>query len=95
MHNFGIEFDLRNYGKKLIVSHDIGKGLELIHYLKIYNKLRSSKPLLINIKSEFQKPINPNDFSDKFVLTEKLNTILEEMIKKNPDQWIWTHNRWK
>ncbi len=46
-------------------------------------------------KIEFQKPINPNDFSDKFVLTEKLNTILEEMIKKNPDQWIWTHNRWK
>ena len=21
--------------------------------------------------------------------------ILEKMILKNPDQWIWTHNRWK
>ena len=28
-------------------------------------------------------------------ITLKLNKILEEMILKNPDQWIWTHNRWK
>jgi len=28
-------------------------------------------------------------------ITLKLNKILEEMIIKNPDQWIWTHNRWK
>ena len=25
----------------------------------------------------------------------KLNKFLEKMIIKNPDQWIWTHNRWK
>ena len=24
-----------------------------------------------------------------------LNKILEKMILKNPDQWIWTHDRWK
>ena len=29
------------------------------------------------------------------VITLELNKILEEMIKKNPEQWIWTHNRWK
>ena len=29
------------------------------------------------------------------VITLRLNKILEEMILKNPDQWIWTHNRWK
>ena len=28
-------------------------------------------------------------------ITLKLNKILEKMILKNPDQWIWTHNRWK
>ena len=28
-------------------------------------------------------------------LEVKLNKILEEMILKNPNQWIWTHNRWK
>ena len=28
-------------------------------------------------------------------ITEKLNNILESMISKNPNQWIWTHNRSK
>jgi len=28
-------------------------------------------------------------------ITEELNQLLEKMILKNPDQWIWTHNRWK
>ncbi len=28
-------------------------------------------------------------------ITLRLNQILEKMIKKNPEQWIWTHNRWK
>jgi KDO2-lipid IV(A) lauroyltransferase len=28
-------------------------------------------------------------------ITLKLNIFLEEMIRKNPDQWIWSHNRWK
>ena len=28
-------------------------------------------------------------------ITIKLNEILEKMIVKNPDQWIWSHNRWK
>ena len=28
-------------------------------------------------------------------ITLSLNEILEKMIIKNPDQWIWSHNRWK
>tara|TARA_Y100000996_G_scaffold404433_1_gene378521 strand:+ start:334 stop:1197 length:864 start_codon:yes stop_codon:yes gene_type:complete len=28
-------------------------------------------------------------------ITTELNKVLELMIIKNPDQWIWTHNRWK
>lgn len=28
-------------------------------------------------------------------ITENLNKILEKMILKNVDQWIWTHDRWK
>ena len=28
-------------------------------------------------------------------ITDKLNKILEAMIIKKPEQWIWSHNRWK
>jgi len=28
-------------------------------------------------------------------ITLSLNKILEDMIVKNPEQWIWTHSRWK
>ena len=28
-------------------------------------------------------------------ITLELNKILEKMITKNPEQWIWTHDRWK
>jgi len=28
-------------------------------------------------------------------ITISLNQVLENMIKKNPEQWIWTHDRWK
>ena len=28
-------------------------------------------------------------------ITLLLNNILERMILKNVDQWIWTHDRWK
>ncbi len=28
-------------------------------------------------------------------ITLELNSILEKMILTNPEQWIWTHNRWK
>ena len=44
---------------------------------------------------EFQKEINPKNFNNKLDLTNKLNEILEDMILKNPGQWIWSHNRWK
>ena len=50
-------------------------------------------------KHQFQLEIlNPLQFSkDESIetITKKLNNILEEMIRRNPDQWIWTHGRWK
>lgn len=44
---------------------------------------------------EFQKEIDIHNYKNKIDLTLKLNEILESMIRKNPNQWIWTHNRWK
>ena len=40
----------------------------------------------------FDKPISHGDPRE---MTQKLNDILEERIKNNMDQWLWTHKRWK
>ena len=48
-----------------------------------------------NFRLVVHKPIifSNNDSIEHITLS--LNKILEEMIIKNPAQWIWTHNRWK
>ena len=28
-------------------------------------------------------------------ITSDLNKVLEKMVLKNPEQWIWSHDRWK
>ena len=46
-------------------------------------------------KIKFYSPFYSSQFKDKFELTNKLNLELQNMIIKNPKQWIWTHDRWK
>jgi KDO2-lipid IV(A) lauroyltransferase len=41
------------------------------------------------------EPIKINKNKTNSEITLFLNSILEKMILKNIDQWIWTHNRWK
>ena len=49
------------------------------HYFKMY----VSQPIVINSKKSNEE------------ISIHLNKILEKMILKNPDQWIWTHDRWR
>jgi len=49
------------------------------NYFKIY----ISKPIKVGKTKSIQQ------------ITEFLNKVLEKMILKNVDQWIWTHDRWK
>ena len=49
----------------------------------------------LNFKITVNKPINfQNDCSIRNI-TDDLNKILERMILNKPEQWIWSHNRWK
>ena len=48
-----------------------------------------------DFRIKFLEEIDPLKFNDKFDLSKKLNNILEMMIKSNPNEWIWSHNRWK
>jgi len=50
---------------------------------KYYFKMHISKPIKVDSKKTTEE------------ITLFLNTILEKMILKNIDQWIWTHDRWK
>ena len=50
---------------------------------KIYFKMYVNKPI------NFKKNVSLEE------VTETLNQELEKMILKKPDQWIWSHDRWK
>jgi len=46
--------------------------------------------------TEISKEDLPDDYEGKVkVLSERLLIHLEESIRKNPDQWLWMHKRWK
>ena len=49
----------------------------------------------INFKLTIYKPVEYRADDTIENITLKLNALLEEMVLKNPDQWIWSHNRWK
>ena len=46
-------------------------------------------------KMKVEEPINYNKDSSIDEITLSLNKLLENMILKNPSQWIWSHDRWK
>ena len=48
-----------------------------------------------HFKMYVSKPIKINRSRSISEITKHLNDILEKMILKNVDQWIWTHDRWK
>ena len=49
----------------------------------------------INFEISFSKIIEFQKNHNIENITLELNLILESMILKNIDQWIWSHNRWK
>ena len=49
----------------------------------------------INFKIIIKKPINFEKETSVKDITDELNHILEKMIIYKPEQWIWSHNRWK
>jgi len=44
-------------------------------------------------------PINPphsgDEEKDIFIMTQKFTDSLEQSIRQYPEQWMWTHRRWK
>ena len=42
--------------------------------------------------SEFQ---NDNSEGKYQLMTQKFNTTIEDIIRSQPEQWMWVHKRWK
>ena len=49
----------------------------------------------LKFKITINQPIIFNETDTVQNITDKLNKILEKMILKKPEHWIWSHNRWK
>tara|TARA_B100001564_G_C20354926_1_gene540652 strand:- start:56 stop:703 length:648 start_codon:yes stop_codon:yes gene_type:complete len=49
----------------------------------------------IKFKIIVEKPLKFSEADKIEDITIKLNQVLEKMILRKPEQWIWSHNRWK
>ena len=49
----------------------------------------------INFNLTIHNPIEYSENESIESITSNLNLLLEKMILNNPEQWIWSHNRWK
>ena len=49
----------------------------------------------IKFRITINKPINFEENKSIEEITNELNKLLENMILKKPNYWIWSHNRWK
>ncbi len=49
----------------------------------------------LKFKISINEPIFFSNETSVKTITDELNKVLEKMVIKKPDQWIWSHNRWK
>ena len=49
----------------------------------------------VNFQLTVHEPIEYSTEETIESITLGLNSLLEKMILKNPEQWIWSHNRWQ
>ncbi len=48
------------------------------------------------VMGEEVKTVNTGAWeSDVLVNTQNFTAVIEEMVRRHPEQWLWVHNRWK
>ena len=106
-----IEFIKKNYSIALMIDQRVSEGerIDFFNQPALTTTLPAQLAIKFNLSIipvfierdknnfiiNFHDEIRPSDFKDKIDLTKKLNNEIEKMILKNPNEWIWSHNRWK
>ena len=106
-----IEFIKKNYSIALMIDQRVSEGerIDFFNQPALTTTLPAQLAIKFNLSIipvfierdknnfiiKFNDEIRPSDFKDKIDLTKKLNNEIEKMILKNPNEWIWSHNRWK
>ena len=56
-------------------------------------------PVLRHYRVEFDRPVElvrtGNDEADAIANTATFTRIIEDYVRRYPDQWLWVHRRWK
>lgn len=89
--NEGIKVDF--FSKKALTIN-IPAQLALKHDYQLVPldiKRIGTSDFIIDVKETIK--ISSND--DQYSITKKINAEIETMILSNPNQWIWTHDRWR
>ncbi|MDX1961033.1 MAG: lauroyl acyltransferase [Leptospiraceae bacterium] len=69
-------------------------GARMLHYTIVY-KEKGIYTMRVKDIGFIDKKIFPDRDSAIRLFTEKSTKILEEEIKKNPEQYFWVHRRWR
>ena len=104
-HSLALMIDQRlSEGEKIKFFGNDAKTTTLPAQLALKFKLLIV-PIYLKRKENFSyelevfQPLNfeelENNNANKTKITQELNNWLEKVVKKNPGQWILTHNRWK
>ena len=74
----------------LMIDQRVSEGIKS-KFVPVYIERKNKHQFIL----EILRPISFSKDEDIESITMNLNKVLEELIRRKPDQWIWTHSRWK
>ena len=90
-----------NYSTALMIDQRVSEGV----LSNLFNQDALTTTIPAQLVKKFNIPVVPvyieriNDLNFKISINDPINfskeDSIENMILKNPEQWIWSHNRWK
>lgn len=84
---FGTDAKAPTGATSLALKYDIPLNL-------VYNIFNDDNTITIFVSEEIKLDRTNNFKEDVHNATQKLISIMEDVIRKHPEQWMWFHDRW-